>query len=85
MIKVTTWFDKHRIAVVTYSKEKKPACMSDKSWWILLLLIHEISGIASISCKSLQGHSTLICNQHHTLKRLVLDINSNVGIVGSLS
>ena len=85
MIKGKIWFDKHRLAVVMYFEEKKPACMPDKSWWILLLVVHEISGIAAISCKSLQGHSTLLCNQHHTLKRLVLDINSKVGIVGSLS
>ena len=55
------------------------------SWWILLLVFHEIAGIAAISFKSLQGHITLMCNQHHTLKRLVIDINSKVGIVGSLS
>ena len=85
MIKVTTWFDKHRLAVVVYFEEKKPACIPDESWWILLLVVHEISVIAAILCKYLQGHSTLICNQHHTLKRLVLDINSKVGIVGSLS
>ena len=84
MIKVTTWFDKHRLAVVAYFEEKKPDFMPDESWWILLLVVHEISGIAVISCKSLQVHITLLCNQHHTLKRLVLDINSKVGIVGSL-
>ena len=85
MIKVTNWFDKQWLAVVMYFKENNPACMPDNSWWILLLLVHEITGIAAISCKSLQGHSTLLCNQHHTLKRLVLKINSNIGIVGSLS
>ena len=85
MIKVTTWFDKHRLAFVTYFEEKKPACMPDESWWILLLVVHEIAGIVAISCKSLQGHSTLLCNQHHTFKRLVININSKVGIVGSLS
>ena len=50
-----------------------------------MLVFHEITGIAAILCKSLKGHSTLMCNQHHTLKRLVLDINSKIGIVGSLS
>ena len=59
--------------------------MLDESWWIMLLVVHEISGIAAIACKSLQGHSTLLCNQHHTLKRLVIDINCKVGIVGILS
>ena len=71
IIKVTTWFDKNRIAVVTYFEEKKPYCMPDESWWILLLAVHEIADIAAISCKSLQGHSMLLCNQHHTLKCLV--------------
>ena len=85
MIKVTTWFDKHQIAVVTYLEEKKPAFMPDKSWWIILLIFHDISGITDILCKFLQGHSTLLFNQYHTLKRLVLDINSKVGIVGIMS
>ena len=59
--------------------------MPDESWWIMLLLVHDIAGIAAISWKSLQGHSTLLCNQHHALKRLVIDINFKVGIVGILS
>jgi hypothetical protein len=85
MIKVTTWFDQHRLAIVAYLKEKKPNCMPDDSWWILMLFVHEIAGIAAISCKSLQRHGALLCNQHHTLKRLVLEINNEVGIVGILT
>jgi hypothetical protein len=53
MIKVTTWFDQHRLIVVAYLEEKKPNCMPDDSWWILMLFVHEIAGIAAISCKSL--------------------------------
>ncbi len=85
MIKMTTWFDQHRLAVVVYLEEKKPNCMPDDSWWILMLFIHEIAGIAAISCKSLQRHGVLLCNQHHMLKRLVLEINNKVGIVGILT
>ena len=85
MIKVTTWFDKHWLSVVVYFEEKKPACMPDKSWWIMLLVVHDIAGIADIACKYLQGHITLLCNQHHKLKRLVIYINRKVGIVGILS
>lgn len=85
LIKVTTWFDKHRLAVAASLEEKTPACKPDESWWILLLVVHEIAGIAAISCKSLQGHGTLLCNQHHTLARLVDEINSTVGVVGRLS
>ncbi|CAK9254061.1 unnamed protein product [Sphagnum jensenii] len=85
MIKVTTWFDQHRLAVVTYLEEKKPNCMPDDSWWILMLFVHEIVGIAAILCKSLQKHGALLCNQHHTLKRMVLEINNKVGIFGILT
>jgi hypothetical protein len=80
MVKVTTWFDRHRLAVVAYLEEKKPNCMPDDSWWILMLFVHEIPGIAAISYKSLQRHGALLCNQHHTLQRLVLEINNKVGI-----
>jgi hypothetical protein len=50
-----------------------------------MLFVHEIAGIAAISCKSLQSHSALLCNQHHTLQRLVLEINNKVGIVDLLT
>ena len=60
MIKVATWLDKHRLAVVAYFEEKKPACMPDELWWIMLLVVHDIADIADITCKSLQGHSTLL-------------------------
>jgi hypothetical protein len=82
MVTVTTWFDWRRLAVVAYLEEKKPNCMPYGSWWILMLFVHEIAGIAAISCKSLQRHGALLCNQHHTLQRLVLDMNNMVGIVG---
>ena len=85
MIMVTTWFDKHRLAVVAYFDEKKPACTPVELWWIMLLVVHEVAGIAAIACKSLQGHSTLLCNRHHTLKRLVIHIKCKGGIVGILS
>jgi hypothetical protein len=84
MVKVTTWFDRHWLAVVVYLEEEKPNCMPDDSLWILMLFVDEIAGIAAISCKSLQRHGALLCNQHHTLQRLVLEINK-VGIVGVLT
>jgi hypothetical protein len=85
MVKVTTSFDRHRLAVVAYLEEKKPNCIPDDSWWILMLFVHEIAGIATISCKSLQRHGALLCNQKYTLQRLVLEIKNKVGIVGILT
>ncbi len=49
-----------------------------------MLFVHEIAGITAISCKSLQRHGALLCNQHHTLKHLVLEINNKVRIIGIL-
>ena len=56
--------------------------MPDNLWWFILLVVHEIMGMADILCKSLWDHGTLMCNQNHTLKRLFLNINGKVGIVG---
>ena len=85
MIKVTTWYDNHWIAVKAYLEEKKLDFMLDNLWCILVLIIYEITVIAAIFCKYLQGHSTLLCNQHHTLKLLILKINSKVGVVQRFS
>lgn len=51
----------------------------------MLFVIHEITHIADISCIPLQCHGLLLCNQHYTLKRLVLVIISKVGIDGRFS
>jgi hypothetical protein len=60
MVKVTNWFDRHRLAVVAYLEETKPNCMPHDLRWILMLFVHEIAGIAAISCKSLQRHGALL-------------------------
>ena len=85
VIKVTTWFNKHRFSVTAYLEENNRACMPDSSWWVLLLVVHEITGIAAILWKYLQVHGMLMLNQHHTLKRLVFDISIKVGIIRRLS
>jgi hypothetical protein len=79
---MTSWLDRHRLAVVAYLEETKPNCMPDDSRWILMLFVYEIAGIAAISCKSLQRYGALLCNQHHTLQHLVLEISNKVGIDG---
>ena len=84
MIKVTTWFDKYRLVVAVYLNENNTACMQDSLWCILLLVARNIAVIAAILCKSLYGHGTLLYNQHHTLKRLVFDVNIKVGMIGIL-
>lgn len=58
--------------------------MPDESWWIALHVVHEITGISFISCKSLNGHGLLLCNQHIALNRLFLEISSKFGIAESL-
>lgn len=84
-MKVTTCFDKPRLAVVAYLYSKAPACQPDETWWILLLVVHEIACISAISCQLLQRYSTLLCSQHHTLVRLVDEISHTVGVVDRLS
>ena len=60
MIKVTTSFKKHRLSASVYLEVKNQACMPDNSWWIMMLVIHEIAVIDAILYKSLQGHDKLL-------------------------
>ena len=85
MIKVTKWFTDHRLDVHGLFEEKKPSCRPNPSWWILLHFVHEIAGMAAKTCRSLQGRSTLLCNQHEHIKQLVTGISYKLGIVGPLS
>lgn len=85
MMKVTTWFDKHRLTVVAYLKPRTPACKRDETWWMLYFSAREIARFTAIASKSLQRHNTLLCNQHHTLTRLVDKICSKASIFCLLS
>lgn len=49
MMKLTTCFDTHRLVNTAYLAKKMPKCRTDESWWILLLLVHEIIDITAIS------------------------------------
>ena len=51
MIKGTTCFGKHWIAVIKYLRVKNPDCMTYNSWWILLIIVHEIMDISVILCR----------------------------------
>ena len=70
MINLTTWFDKHQLSVITYLEVKKPSWMPYNLLWIMMLIAHDITGIAAILCTYLQGQGMLMCNQYHILKHL---------------
>ncbi|KAH8933356.1 hypothetical protein BDL97_18G026700, partial [Sphagnum fallax] len=49
MIKVMSWFKKHRIAVLAYLDEKLPPCRPSAAWWVLMMVVHSFAQEASLS------------------------------------
>ncbi|KAH8944818.1 hypothetical protein BDL97_12G005300 [Sphagnum fallax] len=49
MIKVMSWFKKHRIAVLAYLDEKLLPCRPSAAWWVLMMAVHSFAQEASLS------------------------------------
>jgi hypothetical protein len=60
MIKVMSWFKKHRIAVLAYLDEKLPPCRPSTAWWVLMMAVHSFAQEASLVFMRLQGMTTLV-------------------------
>ena len=67
---VSSWFKTHRVRVMQYFDEKNSPCKPDSTWWLILLLIANISEAASNTFRSLQGLSTLLSAQRQGLMKL---------------
>jgi hypothetical protein len=78
MIKVMSWFKKHRITVLAYLDEKLPPCRPSAAWWVLMMAVHSFAQEVSLVFMRLQGMTTLVSQQvaelsnlSHTFCRLV--------------
>lgn len=70
MYRTSSWFKVHRIAVCEYVQQKRPSCAPSMVWWIVIIAIEKISGVASIAAKALQGHTTLVSQQRSAFETL---------------
>ncbi|OAE32759.1 hypothetical protein AXG93_3556s1090 [Marchantia polymorpha subsp. ruderalis] len=70
MIKVMTWFKKHRIVVQTYLDEKLSPCRPFTAWCMLMMIVHHFAQEASLVFMRLQGMMTLMCQQVVELSNL---------------
>ncbi|BBN00789.1 hypothetical protein Mp_2g02130 [Marchantia polymorpha subsp. ruderalis] len=55
MIKVMSWFKKHRIALLAYLDEKLPPCRPSAAWWVLMMVVHSFAQEASLTFCRLVG------------------------------
>lgn len=83
MHRTSKWFKIHRIAVLEYVDQKQPSCAPSKAWWIVLMVVEKISGVASITSKTLQGQTTLVSHQRQALEKLAATLidDFSVGLV----
>ncbi|KAH6561878.1 hypothetical protein BASA60_011317 [Batrachochytrium salamandrivorans] len=84
MIKVMTWFKKHRIAVQAYLDEKLPSCRPSAAWWVLMMTVHSFAQEASLVLTRLQGMTTLVSQQVVELSNLSQTFCRLVGGKGPL-
>ncbi|KAH6587745.1 hypothetical protein BASA50_011136 [Batrachochytrium salamandrivorans] len=84
MIKVMTWFKKHRIAVQAYLDEKLPSCRPSAAWWVLMMTVHSFAQEASLVFTRLQGMTTLVSQQVVELSNLSQTFCRLVGGKGPL-
>ena len=71
MYSTTRWLIKHRDRIIQYLEDKRPSCSPDASWWLFLHAVGAFSTESKIVFTSLQGLSTLVCEQRNLLKGLV--------------
>jgi hypothetical protein len=70
MIKVMSWFKKHRIVVLAYLDEKLPLCRPFAAWWVLMMAVHSFAQEASLVFMCHQGMTTLVSLQVAELSNL---------------
>lgn len=80
---MNTLFHVHQLDGTTYGEYS--GLKSYESWWIPPFLVHYITLIASIQCKPLQGHGTIIFNQRTTFRCFVYDISFKFCVFGRFS
>ena len=74
-------FKAHCIAVLEHVQHKKPSCAPSMSWWIVLIAVENISSVASIAAKTLQGQTTLVSNHREALGKLVSTLTNDFGVL----
>lgn len=84
MYSTASWLIKHRERIMQYLDDKRPPCSPDASWWIFLHAVAVFSSESKIVFTSLQGLSTLVCEQRNLLKGLIDTYARMSGMEGPL-
>ena len=85
MTRVTAWMKKHRVRVLLYPDEKKPAFTPTADWWILLLYLDSVATIIAETGMCLQGLKTLLSQQLAQFKVLAVSLLEMCTVAGPLS
>ena len=61
------WFKAHHIAVLEHVQHKNPSCAPSMLLWIVPMAVENISSVASIAAKTLQGQTRLVSHHRESL------------------
>jgi hypothetical protein len=82
---VLKWLKSKRTRLLEHFENKKPSCTPPLEWWIVVLIIQPLVERVEITFKSLQGMSTLVCEQRQQLSKLERDIIARCNIRGPMT
>jgi hypothetical protein len=83
--KVTSWFKKHRPALLRHIETKQPRSSPPLLWWVYLLAMDCFTSLSAKTFCKIQGLSTLVAQQQVELDDLVASFAAEVQVEGPLT
>jgi hypothetical protein len=80
--KGTSWFKKHRPALLCHIETKQPRSSPPLLWWVSLLAMDFFTSLSSKTFRKIQGLSTLVAQQQVELDELVASFAAEVKVEG---
>ena len=85
MAAVTHWLTTNIIVIQWHLDDKNPPWKPSATWWIFLFVVNTFSKLSKKTFVSLQGLTTLLCEQKTKLEQLVSSYCGVSGMKGPLS
>lgn len=79
------WVKTHRITILRYLQEKKPACQPSMSWWILAMAAFDFTQIAAKTYHKLCAMTSAVSRHVEFLTQLLQTFNRMSGCKGPVS
>ena len=70
ILKVSSWFKTHRVAIREYLETKNPSCKPPHEWWVVLMFVEDVTAATTATIKQLRKDDTLGSRQRQAIPNL---------------